>query len=627
MGAVPVLLAGDPDLQGYAARHIGLVERVGPAGSELDVELVIAAANRARAVYLHPGYGFLSERPELAEACERAGIIFVGPSAASLRLCGDKLETRAAAVRVGVPVLAASPPLGIDQSSWLAAGREVGFPLLVKPAGAGGGRGLRVVRDESSLVDAILASRREVGATAGGSQFYLERALVDPRHVEVQVASDGGGVLALGDRDCSVQRRHQKVIEEAPAPNLDESTRANLHEYAVRITREVGLRGIATCEFLLGNDGEIAFLEVNPRIQVEHPVTEMVTGIDLVEWQLLIASKCELPLERTPDPDGHAIEARVYTEDPWAGHFPSPGQLVAVSWPWDPVVRIDAGYETGDRVPAVYDSMVAKVIARGSDRDEALVRLHSALADTAIAGVATNIPWLLNLLDSQEVRAGAATTTTASDVEPMMPDRMAAVIAAVASELREVGGAPPDAWSVIGPFRMSGPAAIRVYGEGWIEHVSVWRERRNWIAATSSGEMAWWRRRDDGSWDITLNGRNTRFAVVPRVDAVEVAGGGGRWTMHPGAPLVAERSQRIAARDGVIKAPLPATVLSVHASEGDRVTRGQPLVTLYAMKMELVCEAPVSGTVQLISCEDKQLVAADDILLVVHPDANANAEG
>ena len=295
LGAIPIVLLGDPDLNGYAARQIGLIERVGPAGSELDVELVIAAAKRASADYLHPGYGFLSERPALAEACDAAGIRFVGPSADTLRLCGDKLATRAAAVRAGVPVLPASPPIGDSPDEWVAAAQAIGYPLLVKPAEAGGGRGLRFVADESALIGAVQASRRESSSSGAGAVIYLERAMIEPRHVEVQVAADRDRTIAVGDRDCSIQRRHQKVIEEAPAPNIDDSVRANLHEYARRIAEETGLHGIATVEFLLDGSGEIAFLEVNPRIQVEHPVTELVTGVDLVEWQLLISSDRSVP--------------------------------------------------------------------------------------------------------------------------------------------------------------------------------------------------------------------------------------------------------------------------------------------------------------------------------------------
>ncbi|MDP9367230.1 MAG: ATP-grasp domain-containing protein, partial [Chloroflexota bacterium] len=344
LGAVPILLLGEPDLEGFAARQVGRVETVGEAGSEFDVARVVAAARRAGAAFLHPGYGFLSERAALAEACEEAGIRFVGPSPATLSLCGDKLATRAAAERAGAPLLPASPPLGNDNpAAWVEAARGVGYPLLVKPAGAGGGRGLRRVVDESSLLEAVAASRRESASSGAGDLVYLERELVDARHVEVQIVVDGQQTLVLGDRDCSLQRRNQKVIEEAPAPNIRAEIRRGLHEHARRISEEVGLRGIATCEFLLGADGTLAFLEVNPRIQVEHPVTELVTGVDLVEWQLLIAAGGYLPRHPPTGPRGHAIEARIYAEDPSAGFFPAAGRLVTVSWPVRPDVRIDAG--------------------------------------------------------------------------------------------------------------------------------------------------------------------------------------------------------------------------------------------------------------------------------------------
>ena len=344
---------------------------MGEAGTELDVARVIAAAKRANAGFLHPGYGFLSERADLSRACEEADVRFVGPSPETLQLCGDKIATRAAAERAGAPLLPASEPLGDDPDQWKVAASAVGYPLLVKPAEAGGGRGLRFVAGEADLVEAVMASRREGVATGASEVVYLERALLAPRHVEVQVAGDGVRSIAVGDRDCSLQRRHQKVIEEAPAPNIDDQLRQALHEYAQRIAEEVGLRGIATCEFLLGADGTLAFLEVNPRIQVEHPVTELVSGIDLVEWQLLVAAGHPLPVVDTK-PRGHSIEARVYAENPAKGFLPSAGKIAVVDWPVRPDVRVDAGYASGDTMPSTYDPMLAKIVARGATRDAAL---------------------------------------------------------------------------------------------------------------------------------------------------------------------------------------------------------------------------------------------------------------
>ncbi|MFL5761453.1 MAG: acetyl/propionyl/methylcrotonyl-CoA carboxylase subunit alpha [Thermomicrobiales bacterium] len=610
--ATPILLLGEPDRDGFAARQVGRVERIGEAGSELDLERVIAAAQRVSADYLHPGYGFLSERAELADACQTAGIRFVGPSAETLRRCGDKLATRAGAERASVPVLPASPPLGADPETWKAAARAVGFPLLVKPTGAGGGRGLRFVAEEATLVEAVAASRREGG---GDGAVYLERALIAPRHVEVQVAGDGHTALAIGDRDCSLQRRHQKVIEEAPAPNVDESTRTALHKYAQRIADEVGLRGIATCEFLLGQDGTIAFLEVNPRIQVEHPVTELVTGIDLVEWQLLIAAGGVLP-NGDFTPRGHAIEARVYAEDPAQGFFPSAGTLDVVAWPKRSDVRVDAGYETGNVVPSTYDPMLAKIIARGFDRDSALHALRVALRETIVAGLPSNLSWLLALLNEEATRVGRATTQTASEVAPTMPDRRLAVAAAVAHTLDRARQSTSDPWTAVGPLRLSGAATLTFHGTDWEERLSVRQSNDGWkiVREGETVPLSWWQD-SQRVWTVKFGEDVARFAVVVDDDNTVIYGNGGRWVMKTGRRPSAEGARRKRTSDGLIRAPLPGRVMVIHAAAGDHVGQGQPLVTLSAMKIELVCDAPAVGTIESVSCEVGQLVDAGVVLV------------
>ena len=627
LGAEPVVLLGDPDLGGLAARTVGRVERVGEAGSELDPELVVAAALRAGANYLHPGYGFLSERADLADACAAAGIRFVGPPAATLRLCGDKLETRAAAERAGVPVLAASGPLGDDPDSWLVEGKRIGYPLLVKPAGAGGGRGLRLVEDESGLVDAVSASRREGTASGLAPVVYLERALIAPRHVEVQVAAAGERVVALGDRDCSLQRRHQKVIEEAPAPGLSEEIRNTLHEHARRIAREVGLENIATCEFLLGQGDEIAFLEVNPRIQVEHPVTELVTGVDLVEWQLRIAAGDPPEMVDAPDARGHAIEARVYAEEPSAGFRPAPGRIGAVVWPSGPGIRVDAGYASDDEVPHAYDAMLAKVIAHGPSRDAAISTLREALIGTVVAGVPTNIAWLLDLLDSEAFRNGAMSTQTASEVPPEAPDPGIAAIAALAAMLDAESSGDGSAWSRLGPWRLGGPAPVTLHGDDWERTLAPVRREDGWeIRDPESGAAARWSYGAEGVLEIETDGEVVRAAVAERQDGVEVSARGGRWLVRRGPVPVLAPGQR-ATSDGQVVAPMPGSVVSIMVSEGDRVAAGEALLTLTAMKMEILLEAPVAGTVETISCEPGELVSADRELVRLRLDDADPAEG
>ena len=557
----------------------------------------------------------------MPQACEEAGIRFVGPSAATLRLCGDKLETRAAAERAGVPVLAASPPLGDDPDSWIAAAERIGYPLLVKPAGAGGGRGLRHVADASTLLDAVSASLRESATSGAGAVVYLEREMVEARHVEVQIVADGRHAIALGDRDCSLQRRHQKVIEEAPAPNVDDATRRDLHASARDLAVEVGLRGIATCEFLLAADGEIAFLEINPRIQVEHPVTEMVTGVDLVEWQLRIAAGEDLPEAPWPEPRGHAVEARVYAEDPWAGFRPAPGKLASVSWPVRPNIRVDAGFATNDIVPHAYDPMLAKVIAFGVDRSAAIEELRGALLDTVVAGVATNIGWLVNLLDNEAFLAGRATTNTANTVTPVEHSRASVAIAALAHLLDGSASPQPDAWSTIGPWRMSGCSPVTLHGDDWDERFDVWRSSAGWQVRRQGSDDAirWWQD-SGGVWTINDGDEVARMAVVERGPQLEVFGPGGWWTVSLGPRPTNGAAQRDRPGSGRIIAPMPASVVEVHVEGGDRVGPGQLLVTLTAMKMEIMCEAPVAGIVESIGCQAGDLVAADQVLVNLRVD-------
>jgi acetyl/propionyl-CoA carboxylase alpha subunit len=624
LGAVPIALLGEPDRDSYAARQIGRVETIGPAGSELDVAAVIDAAKRARADILHPGYGFLSERPAFSAACIDAGIIFAGPSPATLQICGDKLATRQAAERAGAPVLPASESLPEDDAAWPLIGQSVGYPLLVKPSEAGGGRGLRRVADAGDLVEGIRASRRESIAAGAGTAVYLERELIDARHVEVQIVADRQATFALGDRDCSLQRRSQKVIEEAPAPGIPDDIRLALHQHACRVAEEVGLQGIATCEFLLGHDGTLAFLEVNPRIQVEHPVTELVTDVDLVEWQLRIAIGKTVSFHSTPEPRGHAIEARVYAEDPSRAFFPSAGTLVTVCWPVRPDTRVDAGYATGDTVPESYDAMLAKIITHGPYRQAAAAALSVALTETIAGGLPTNISWLLDLLKDHRVQAGTSTTQLASQIVPSMPDRSLALLAVVAQTLDRSQRETSDPWAAIGPFRASGEAALVFHGDGWEKRVNVRRSGQRWITSSDgrTAELRWWRDAA-GVWTITSGDQTGRFAVVDTGQRLEVSGHGGRWTMHAGATPPEITTGARQASDGRVRAPLPGRVQQVHVAPGDEVSSGEPLVTLNAMKMEFVCNAPAAGVVATGGGERGDQVAADDLLVTLDFDVPA----
>jgi len=619
-GIEPVLLVGAPDADGLAAREIGRVEVLGPAGSELDPDLVVTAAIRAGAMLLHPGYGFLSERLALAAACAAAGITFVGPSPRTLERCGDKVETRRVAVEAGVPVLAASQPLGPDPAGWRTAAAAIGYPVLVKAALGGGGASLRRVAGPEALEEAVASSRREAEAAGAGPVLYLERFLEDARHIEVQVAGDGSRALAVGDRECSLQRRHQKVIEEAPAPNLPDEARRRLHEYAVIVSEAVGLTSLATVEFLYGADGTIAFMEVNPRLQVEHPVTELVTGIDLVALQLDVADGGPLPA-RAPAPHGHAIEARLYAEDP-AGHFlPSPGRLDVLALPRGPRLRVDAGYAAGDTVPGRYDPLIAKLVASGANRDAAVAGLRDALARTGVAGVATNRPWLIALLDDPAVRAGHYSTATAPEIPAPSgpPDRLAgAVLLATALDR------PPsdDPWERIGPFRLSGAAEIAFSGADgdWEWVFRVERAGGGWHVSVDGDEeqagagFRWWRS-TDGVWTVRLGDEVGRAAVVRRPDGtLEVTNVAGRWLARPGRRS-AEATRGAARADGIIRAPLPGKVLRVTAEPDRVVAAGEPLVIMSAMKIEVVLRAPAPGRVTTVRCWPDEQVDAGDVLV------------
>jgi len=376
----------------------------------LDVDAVVAAAAAAAADAIHPGYGFLSENPRLARACEAAGIVFIGPGADVLEAAGDKLAARNHAVAAGLPVLPGGLVGEPGAAGEMAA--RIGYPVLVKAAGGGGGRGLRVVRDPADLAGAITEGSAEAQAAFGDGRVYLERYVSPARHVEVQLLGDGENVIHLGDRDCSVQRRYQKLIEEAPAPRLGETLRVGMRAAAVALGLQLKYQGLGTVEFLVDADrSAFWFLEVNARIQVEHPVTEAVTGLDLVAEQIAVAEGRRLRLSQAGVRlDGHAIECRINAEDPAAGFRPSPGTVTSAVFPAGPGIRVDTAIQAGSAVPPQYDSLLAKLVASGASRAEALSRLRGALARCEIGGVATTLPVHAALAADDEFAAGGVGT-------------------------------------------------------------------------------------------------------------------------------------------------------------------------------------------------------------------------
>ena len=409
LGIETVLTVADADADSVPAR---LADTTIAIGSYLDVDEVVGAAAAAGAAAIHPGYGFLSENPRLARACEAAGIVFIGPGADVLEAAGDKLAARNHAVAAGLPVL----PGGLVRAEAGSAAGEIagriGYPVLVKAAGGGGGRGLRVVRDPADLAGAVAVGSAEAQAAFGDGRVYLERYVSPARHVEVQLLGDGENVIHLGDRDCSVQRRYQKLIEEAPAPRLGETLRVGMRAAAVAFGQHLKYQGLGTVEFLVdAGRAEFWFLEVNARIQVEHPVTEAVTGLDLVAEQIAVAEGRRLGLSQASVRlDGHAIECRINAEDPAAGFRPSPGRVTSAVFPAGPGIRVDTHIQAGSAVPPQYDSLLAKLVVSGANRAEALGRLRGALARCEIGGVATTLPVHVALAADDEFAAGGVGT-------------------------------------------------------------------------------------------------------------------------------------------------------------------------------------------------------------------------
>ena len=419
LGIETVLAVAEADADSRPARLADRTIRIGPAGggqslteTYLSVEAVVGAAVAAGADAIHPGYGFLAENPRLARACEAAGIIFVGPGPEVLEAAGDKLAARAHAAAAGLPVLPGGfpGPAGTADASALAG--RIGYPVLVKAAGGGGGRGLRVVRDAGDLGHAIEVASAEAQAAFGDPRVYLERYVSPARHVEVQLLGDGQNVIHLGDRDCSVQRRYQKLLEEAPAPLLGEMLRVSMRVAAVALGLHLKYQGLGTVEFLVDTQrATFYFLELNARIQVEHPVTEAVTGLDLVAEQIAIAEGRGLRLSQAGvDFGGHAIECRIVAEDPAAGFRPSPGTVTGAVFPAGPGIRVDTHIQAGSAVPPEYDSLLAKLVVSGADRTQALARLRGALARCQVDGLATNLPLLSRMVDDKEMVAGGVDT-------------------------------------------------------------------------------------------------------------------------------------------------------------------------------------------------------------------------
>jgi 3-methylcrotonyl-CoA carboxylase alpha subunit len=594
------------------ALHVRVADEAWPIGpgpaaqSYLNIPKILEAAKKAGADAIHPGYGFLSENPQFAAACSQAGIVFVGPPPAAMDAMASKSAAKERMSKAGVPVL---PGYHGDEQSTAALeqrAKELGFPLIIKPSGGGGGKGMQIVNAAGELRAAIEGAKRVAAAAFKDDRLLLERYLPAPRHVEVQVFADRhGNIVHLFDRDCSVQRRHQKLIEEAPAPGLDDEVRAGLYASACTVAREVGYVGAGTIEFLL-NGRDFYFMEMNTRLQVEHPVTEMITGLDLVEWQLRVAAGEPLPLEQAAiHRSGHAIEVRLCAEDPARDFVPSVGTLGLMWWPIEnDGVRVDRGFESGDSVPSFYDSLLGKIVAHGPSRDAALDRLIAAVEDVRVDGVATNASWLVRALRAPAFRnAEVSTAFIAQNAELLgaAPDVAPAAALAGASLAWSLHPwqAAHSPWEVADGFRVGQPAAIRVpllLGDRALD-VEVLETTPEHCLARVEGKTFRLSFQDSFSpvlqW-VEQGGASADVLVHPhRIDV---------WRLGEKLSfLINDGSQfesASAAHAGGLTTPLPGVVVSVAVKEGDVVTAGQTLLVIEAMKMEHAIKAPRAGTVK-----------------------------
>jgi 3-methylcrotonyl-CoA carboxylase alpha subunit len=625
LGIKTVAVYSDADRN---ARHVAMADEavhIGPSAareSYLVADRIIEAAKRTGAQAVHPGYGFLSENAGFADACAAAGIVFIGPPAASIRAMGSKSEAKKIMEKARVPLVPGYH--GDDQSPELLAAEaaKIGFPVLIKASAGGGGKGMRVVESAEKFADALAGAKREAKASFADDHVLVEKYLTRPRHIEIQVFADGqGNCLYLFERDCSIQRRHQKVIEEAPAPNIDPARRKQMGEAAVAAARAIGYQGAGTVEFIADQDGTFFFMEMNTRLQVEHPVTEAITGQDLVEWQLVVAAGGKMPL--TQDElriDGHAVEVRLYAEDPARNFLPSTGTLVHLKLPEEGAhVRVDTGVRQGDTVTPFYDPMIAKVIVHDRDRTSALRRMAALMGETEVVGVTTNSV-LLKALCSHPAFVGGEVDTGFIErhratlfVKPAPAGDRAFAVATLARLLEWQDAAQPAAgdpwspWNQQNGFRLldEGHEEVR-WKDGEREVVVIARRLRGGgvrLELPEGAREARVERREDGTLSIGV-GQDSFTATVVRRTALD---GGIDYTLFMGEgsnrlrlvdPLDVTQYEATASADAVVRAPLPGKIIDLRVKAGDTVSKGQALLVLEAMKMEHTLAAPADGTVK-----------------------------
>ncbi|MGJ0388125.1 biotin carboxylase N-terminal domain-containing protein [Microbacterium sp. CGR1] len=586
LGIRSIAVYSDADTDAPHVREADEAVRIGAAPaaeSYLDIDAVVGAARAAGAQAIHPGYGFLSESVGLAEACAESGIVFIGPSVDALQIMGDKAKARDHVVRSGVPVVPGFDARGLSDAEIAEEATAVGFPLLVKPSAGGGGKGMEVVADEAALASALASARRVAASAFGDDALILERLIRRPRHIEVQVFGDAHGtVIALGERECTLQRRHQKVIEEAPSAGIPEATRSRLLTAAVQAAESVSYVGAGTVEFLIDADApeQVFFIEMNTRLQVEHPVTEEVTGLDLVALQIRVAAGGRL--DQAPPVRGHAVEARVYAESPERGFLPSTGRVLLFEPPQG--VRVDAAVETGSEVTGFYDPMIAKVIAVADDRVTALRRLDEALARTVVLGVDTNIAFLRTLCRDARVVAGDLDTGLIETLLPLQVEQPTTAMLAAARAMVLQDSAPRTAARIA----RSAGAVWESLSDVAPREVAFLTDLDEVLVVTESPaarhpEVAV---ATDGAVWVSEDGRTARLRPIDRRQRMQ--------------RRLQARDERAEATSPEARAPMPGSIVAVHVADGAAVTAGTPIISIEAMKMEHPVLAPHDGVVSLL---------------------------
>jgi acetyl-CoA/propionyl-CoA carboxylase biotin carboxyl carrier protein len=654
LGIRSVAVYSDADA---GARHVAEADvayRLGPAPareSYLSIDAIVAACRATGAQAVHPGYGFLSENAAFAAALAQAGITFIGPPVRAIATMGDKITAKTTVAAFGVPVVAGVAAPGLTDAELIDAAPGIGYPILVKPSAGGGGKGMRVVERAEDLAPALVSARREAAASFGDDTLFLERFVLRPRHIEVQVLADGhGNVIHLGERECSLQRRHQKVVEEAPSPLLDGATRARIGAAACETARSVDYTGAGTVEFIVSamRPGEFFFMEMNTRLQVEHPVTELVTGIDLVEWQVRVAAGEPLPFTQDDITlTGHAVEARVYAEDPGRDFLPTGGRVLELLEPAGPGIRVDSGLRTGTVVGSDYDPMLSKVIVHAGTRPQAVTGLDRALARTAVLGVQTNVAFLRELLADPDVRDGQLDTALLDRIAAQYtpgdaPDAAFLVAAAYAWLARWQDTDPADLWSRPDGWRVGdhAPSRFRLSCRDRVAEVALTGSPAALHATLTSSPAAPGATQgtplDGVSYYLectpaeqgillTIDGRRQAYPVAAAADVLWVHTDG---ETFPVRRVPEERRRASAAQDtsAVITSPMPGSVVAVLADDGQHAERGTPVVAVEAMKMEHVLKAPIDGVVEVLVKAGDQVDVDQPLARLRAPDGETAAK-